>query len=401
MRKSRHIILFLTLLCFCACNPGRTNGRFNKRVTFWRKDKIPYGTYIAYENLPYLFPNADITVSSVSFSRLAQDGGGKKALIFIGHNADLSPEEINGLLSFVGEGNHALLSAVHFGDSLLHTLNIRPGMLSNIISNDMDSLRVSVLQPGTNDSLTFAYPGAANDNWIDSLDLQYATVLGWDIKGRPNLVKFSYKGGGTLFLHFAPMAFTNFFLLHKHNKAYYDNVLSYIPDNVSKVIWDEGFRYDEGGGSGRPRSSFSALRYLLSNDALRMAFFFLLGLLLIIYLFESKRRQRIVPVIDGLRNNSLDFVTTIGRLYYQQRDNRNLVIKMAMHFLDHIRTKYNLSLHLSDEGFADRLSWKTGISKEFLYVLIGDLLRLQESYAVSDDELLTLNKKLEEFYKQA
>ncbi|HVW60314.1 MAG TPA: hypothetical protein VHC48_09775, partial [Puia sp.] len=119
------------------------------------------------------------------------------------------------------------------------------------------------------------------------------------------------------------------------------------------------------------------------------------------YLFESKRRQRIVPVIEGLRNNSLDFVTTIGRLYYQRRDNRNLVTKMAMHFQDHIRTRYNLAVHLSDEGLVDRLSWRTGISKEFLHALTDDLLRLQESPAVSDEELLTMNKKLEEFYKQA
>jgi hypothetical protein len=48
----------------------------------------------------------------------------------------------------------------------------------------------------------------------------------------------------------------------------------------------------------------------------------------------------------------------------------------------------------------DRLSWKTGVSKEFLHVLVGDLLRVQESPSVSDEELLALNRKLEEFYKQ-
>lgn len=398
MRKSRHITLFFALWCLYSCNPGGGHGRLNKRVTFWRKDKIPYGTYIAYESLSYLFPNAEISVSSASLSSLTENGGGKRALIFIGHRADPDPAEINALLTFVGQGNHVFISALHFGDSLLHTLNIRPGILSDLVQGDMDSLRVSVLQPGTNDSLSFAYPGAANDNWIDSLDLQYATVLGKDIKGRPNLVKFSYKGGGSLFLHFAPMTFTNFFLLHKNNKAYYDNVFSYIPDNVSEVLWDENFRYDD---RGRSRSSFSALRYILGNSAFRAAFFLLLLLLLIIYLFESKRRQRIVPVIEGLRNNSLDFVTTIGRLYYQRRDNRNLATKMAIHFQDHIRTKYNLTVHLSDEGLVDRLSWKTGISKEFLHTLIEDLLRLQESPAVSDEELLALNRKLEEFYKQA
>lgn len=396
MRKSSHIILFFALWCLYSCNPGGRRGRINKRVTFWRKDKIPYGTYIAYENLPYLFPNAEISVSSASLSSLVEKGGSKRALIFIGHRADPDATEMNALLNFVGQGNHVFISALHFGDSLLHALNIRPGILSSLVQGDMDSLRVSVLQPGTNDSLSFAYPGAANDNWIDSLDLRYATVLGKDIKGRPNLVKFSYRGGGSLFLHFAPMAFTNFFLLHKNNKAYYENVFSYIPDNVSEVLWDENFRYGD-----RRGGTFSALGYIWSKEPLRWALLLLLLLLLTIYLFESKRRQRIVPVIQGLRNNSLDFVTTIGRLYYQRRDNRNLVTKMAMHFQDHIRTKYNLAVHLSDEGLVDRLSWRTGISVEFLHGLTDDLLRLQESPAVSDEDLLALNRKLEEFYKQA
>jgi len=396
MRKNHHIILLFLLwsLCLCSCNPGGGHGKLNKRVTFWRKDKIPYGTYVAYENLRYLFPNADVSVNNTALSSLARSGGGKRAFIFIGHRADLDANEINGLLNFVGEGNHVFLSALYFGDSLLHTLNIRPGILSGVPYGDMDSLRVSVLQPGTNDSLSFAYPGTGGDNWIDSLDLQYATVLGKDVKGRPNLVKFSYKGGGSLFLHFAPMAFTNFFLLHKNNKAYYDNVLSYIPDNVNEVLWDENFRYERD-------NNFSALGYIWRIRPLRISLLLLLLLLLIIYLFESKRRQRIVPVIEGLRNNSLDFVTTIGRLYYQRRDNRNLVVKMAIHFQDHIRTRYNLSVHLSDEGLVDRLAWKTGISKEFLQSLTGDLLRLQGNQAVSDEELLALNRKLEEFYKQA
>jgi hypothetical protein len=399
MKITRHIVLFLSLCSLFACNPGGGRGRMNRRVTFGHKDKIPYGAYIAYENLPHLFPNAEISINRASFSTLAESGKRKQAYIFIGHRAEFSPAGINGLLNFVGQGNHVFLSALHFSDTLLHTLNIRPGILSDVMPGDMDSLSVSVLQPQTGDSLSFAYPGASNDNWIDSLDTQYATVLGKDVKGRPNLVKFSYKGGGTLFLHFAPMAFTNFFLLHKNNKEYYDNVFSYIPGDVNAVLWDENYFHNE--DSARPHSSFSTLGYIWRVETLRFALLLLLLLLLVIYLFESKRRQRIVPVIEGLRNNSLDFVTTIGRLYYQRRDNRNLISKMAVHFLDHIRTKYNLSLHLSDEGLADRLSWKTGISKEFLHVLIGDLLRLQDGYAVSDEELLALNRKLEEFYKQA
>jgi hypothetical protein len=397
MKKSYGIIwLMLFLLPMLSCNRGSGSKKLNDRMTFRRKDKIPYGTFVAYESLQYLFPNAEISINKSNFVTLAQSEGGKKALIFIGHSARMDASQVNAMLSFVGQGNHVFISSFYFDDSLLHALNLRAGSGSSILSAQ-EGLRVSVLQPVTNDSLSFAYPGAAFDNYVDSLDPVYATVLGRNEQGRPNLVKYSYKGGGSLFLHFAPMAFTNFFLLHKNNKAYYEDVLSYIPNNVNEVLWDENIRYgDDGGG----KSAFSALRYILGSRPLSVAFWLLLLLLLTIYLIESKRRQRIVPVIEGLRNNSLDFVTTVGRLYYQRRDNQNLAGKMATHFQDHIRTKYNLSVHLTDEGFVDRLAYKTGIPKESLNVLKGELLRLQDSPSVSDEELLALNKKLEEFYKQ-
>jgi hypothetical protein len=390
----RGIWLLLCFLPLLSCNPDGSK-KLNKRVTFWRKDKIPYGTFVAYESLPSLFPHAEISVSSTNFSTLAQQGGKKKALIFIGHYAEPDAGEINGLLNFVGQGNHVFLSALHFGDTLLHTLNLRLGANMDAYSGK-DSLGVNILQPGSYDSLSFTYPGEAYGSWLDSLDQKYTTVLGRDARGRPNLVRFSYKGGGSLFLQFAPMAFTNFFLLHKNNKAYYDNVFSYIPGNVNEVLWDESLRYDSNGNNG-----FSALRFIMKNDPLRIGFWLLMLLLLLIYLFESKRRQRIVPVIDSLRNNSLDFVRTIGRLYYQRRDNQNLVMKMATHFQDYIRTRYNLSVQLSDVVLVERLAYKTGIAKEFLHELTEDIMRLQSSQVVLDEELLGLNKKLEEFYKQA
>jgi len=388
------------LITLLSCNDQSSNTP-SQRVTLWRKDKLPYGTYVAYESLPYLFPNAEISVNRKDIASLSQKEG-KKALIFIGHYAEPDPSDINALLNFVGEGNHAFISAFYFSDTLLRSLNVRMGRSG--MEYLRDSLRLSVYQPATKDSLSYVYPGFALDGWVDSMDTKYATVLGRDEKGRPDLIKFSYKGGGTLFLHFAPMAFSNYFLLHKNNKAYYDNVLSYIPEGVNEVIWDESFRYNR-------RKNFSALNYILNSrggsknnedgpHSLAWGFWLLLLLFLLIYLFESKRRQRIVPIIDPLRNTSLDFVTTIGRLYYQRRDNQNLAAKMATHFQDHIRTKYNIPVHLADPGFVERLSYRTGIHKEFLRTLADDILRIQQQGNVTDRELLELNQKLEEFYKQ-
>ncbi|HEX9512805.1 MAG TPA: DUF4350 domain-containing protein [Puia sp.] len=402
LRLGHCLGLLLFLLPILSCNPGGSK-KLNRRVTLWRKDKIPYGTFIAYENLPYLFPDAEVSINQVSPSELkspangnnssdAEGGDRKKAYVIITPRMLPDPSEINAIMSFVGEGNHVFISSFQFGDSLLHTLNVRPApALYNF--QESDSLRLSIYNPVSYDSLSFAYPGASYDNWVSSLDSQYATILGRDAKGRPDLVKFSYKGGGTLFLHFAPMAFTNFFLLHKQNKAYYDNALSYLPVSVKEVIWDEYFRYD------RANNNFSAFRYILSNPPLRWAFWLLLLLFLLIYLFESKRKQRMVPVVEGLRNNSLDFVKTIGRLYYQRRDNHDLALKMSAHFLDHVRTRYNLPVTTPDQGFIERLSYKTGYPKESLQDLVTDIQRLQLEPSLTDEELLAFHRKIDTFYK--
>jgi hypothetical protein len=195
-----------------------------------------------------------------------------------------------------------------------------------------------------------------------------------------------------LYLHFAPMAFTNFFLLHKENMGYYDKVFSYLPASAGEVQWDDYFRY-----SGK---SFSAFRYIIKNPSLRWALWLSLLLFLIIYLFESKRRQRPIPVIPALSNTSLDFVKTIGRLYYQRRDNHNLALKMAAHFQDMIRTRYNLPTSTPDEELISRLSHKTDLSSEFLREIVASIRRLKDGGAVTDQELLEFSEKLNQFYKQ-
>src|SRR5579872_3955404 len=115
----------LLLVTLAACTGGRP--KLNRRVTLWRKDKIPYGTFVAYESLSFLFPGADITINKESPSNL-HTREGKTAYIVIVPVMEPDASEINALLNYVGQGNHVFLSSFRFGDSLLHTLGLRPGL---------------------------------------------------------------------------------------------------------------------------------------------------------------------------------------------------------------------------------------------------------------------------------
>jgi hypothetical protein len=380
----------MLLLSLASCQLNRVK-QIDRRITLKRRDKLPYGTKVAYDGLSYLFPNSTISSNSKPLSGLSSSEGKKAYLIIVGA-MDPSPADINSLLDFVGEGNHVFISARRYGDSLLHTLGVKAsyGYLSD---GPMDSLRLSVVQPVTADSLSFSYPGDSFDGWVDVFDPQYTTVLGRDHLGRPNFIRFAYKGGGTLYLHFAPLAFSNFFLLHKKNIAYYQDALSYLPATVEEVVWDDYFTVSH--------RSWSALDYILGNKSLAAALGLLLLLLLLIYLIESKRRQRPIPVIQPLQNTSLDFVRTIGRLYFQRRDNHNLASKMVTHFQDMVRTRYNLTTSALDEELVNRLAHRAGYQQEALSRLIGYMRVLPSKAYVPDEELMDFHQQLEAFYKIA
>jgi hypothetical protein len=406
---------FAALVAACGSG-GKT---MNKRVTLWRTDKIPYGTYYAYENLRHLFPSSNVVINKRSPDRyrsysVKADKDEEEentttsyddpSVNYIIINNQVLPDEneVNALLNLVGKGQHIFISAFTISGSLLDSLHLKPAFYTSLFNSD-DSLTVSVNNPETNDSLSFTYPGKALDNYFIKVDSNITNILGRDKYGRPNFVQFNYDGGGSIFIHLAPMAFTNFFLLHKNNKAYYDNALSYLPKNSTVVRWDEYFRYhtasSSDGSDGNGKGLFPTLSWINKQQGLKTALPLLVLLMLIIYLFESKRKQRIIPVIVPLQNASVDFVKTVGRLYFQRHDNKNLALKMTVHFQDHVRGRYGIRAALNDPEFEKKLAWKTGYNIDNLKNLLFFMNSLQEMHEVSDAALLEFNHKLEHFYK--
>jgi hypothetical protein len=406
--------LLIWLVALTGLMAGCDSGvkRMNKRVSLWRSDKIPYGTYYAYENLHQLFPGAAVVINKKSPDRYKTfnlknfkdtDGDNtsyddqKSTYIIVSSEVLPDDDELAALLGMVSRGQHVFISSFRISETLLDSLHLKTAFYSGAYNTE-DSLTVSVNNPETNDSLSFTYPGTARDNFFVSVDSTITAILGRDQLGRPNFVRFTYEGGGDLYIHLAPITFSNFFLLHKNNKAYYDNVLSYLPQSSEVVRWDDYFRnHKSGNDSGQ--SAKGLFSWLMKQPSLASALWLLLILMLIIYLFESKRKQRAIPIIQPLKNASVDFVKTIGRLYFQRHDNKNLAQKMTVHFQDHVRGRYGIRAALNDPEFEKRLAWKTGYDINALKDLLYYMNMLQDEYDVTDAGLLELNRKLEHFYK--
>jgi len=109
--------------------------------------------------------------------------------------------------------------------------------------------------------------------------------------------------------------------------------------------------------------------------------------------------QRVVEAAEPNNNTTVAFTETIGRLYLQKKDNRNIADKQITYLLEHIRNQYYLNTSQVNDEFIAALSRKTNASKEGMDKLFQMIHTIQQSEEISDDQLLELNSQVENFFK--
>jgi hypothetical protein len=397
--------LVLLLTFWLVFSTQRDKHVFDERISFNKRDKIPYGLYVAYHSLSHIFPDASVIVNKKkpalwdSLSPLTN----KQALIIISPRFLPDEPELHHLLDFVKAGNTVFIST--------HTLSYDAQNFFNCddYSTDVslfgmdaggDSLSVGLLSPPFPDPKKYDYPGRQYDGYFGKYNKDISYELGSKNDTDINFIQLR-AGQGSIYLHLAPLTFSNYFLLHGQNINYYNKMLSLIPKDTKKVVWDEYFLYKRislgnNGDNGSSKGPFSAL---LSQPSLRAALLLLIILLALFILQEMRRKQRIIPVMAKPRNDSLEFVKTIGRLYHEKRDNKNLSKKMAAYFLEHVRNRYKLSTNKLDDEFVKSLGRKTAQPENDIREIISFIANIDETGEITDGHLADFHKKLEEFYK--
>ena len=147
------------------------------------------------------------------------------------------------------------------------------------------------------------------------------------------------------------------------------------------------------------RRILTPLRYILREPPLKWAFrLMLLGVLLFI-VFRGRRWQRPVPVVAAPVNAILDFVRTVGRLYFQHADHSALVDRKLRYFFDRNRSRQGLTdVDLSEET-ERRVATRTSLSNEHVAGLFARFRRLHRSRSVKPEQLVELDRSLDRFYE--
>lgn len=372
----------------------RTKFKADARLSLGYRDKSVYGGYIAYKLLPGFFGGLPLRVVTKPFTKtyskdthMSSSAG--SAYILTGRHIYTSTQDVADMLSYVEAGNQLFVAAESIDSLFMDTFGFT------------DSLKVTGSSKGgaqhfvnrTFRPAEFSYNGRMGNNYIASLDTAVSAVLGVNDEDHTNFVRIT-RGNGQVFVSLNPYIFTNYFLSTGSNEQALAHMMAYMRAGVGAVFWDEYYKHLSAPQSG----DFSNWQVLMRYPSMRWAFLLALLLMILFAVFEGKRRQRIIPPKPPVVNTSLEFVKTLGKLYFAHHNNLNLANKMIVHLLEFVRTQYNLNTNVLDADFIHRLSRKSGHKEEEVERMIRMVDHIRLSGSITDDELKAFYKSIYHFY---
>jgi hypothetical protein len=360
----------------------------NWQPTLYYKDKIPFGTYVLHNELQHFFPGAQVTNTNKTFyEQFNKASVTGSSYLVVSKTISLTKVDYSAMVKYISAGNSILITAFDWRGTLADTLN-----LSTNQEYKKKNAGLNFTNPKLSQTDNYAFDKDISNEYFADFDTVHAVVLGKNEFGHSNFISFKY-GKGNLYLCTNPTLFTNYGLLNNKGDDYVAKALSYLPDSKN-IFWDE---YQNGD---IPEDT-SPMRVFFSYPALQWAYYIGLFSMIIFIFYEMKRRQRIIPIIEPLKNSTVDFVNVVGQVYYEQRDNMNIAQKKILFFLEHLRTKYYLKTNKLDAEFIGLFSQKTGITSSFAQEMVNHINYVSVQKQINDQELIKLNQLIEKFYNQS
>ncbi|GAB3777628.1 hypothetical protein GCM10028818_25110 [Spirosoma horti] len=362
------------------------------KATYENDDKIPFGTQALYELLPDVMqPSTIKTVRLPVYTLLTESPLPTPSnYIAVCQAFDADKNDLKQLLAYVARGNNAFISAYEIPDSLGVALGFKAEVKDE--SKADSTLRQNFVNPSLHKTTGYNFFHDDGRNYLKIKQPAQITVLGRNARKEPTFIRINY-GKGQFFIHNLPLAFTNYYVLDQKTADYAFKALAYLP--AQPTYWDE---YQKQGRFNEDEQSI--FRYIRSQPALNWAYYIVAFGLIVYAIFAGKRTQRIIPVVEPPTNTSLEFVQTIGRMYFQQGDHENIARKKIQYFLADLRERYGLNTTILDKEFTETLARKSGAPLDETADLVRLLRDAQKSISLSEFDLITLNRAMENF-KQA
>ena len=410
---------------------GKDNFKWDE--TYDEKSQQPYGTHIIHDILRGYLPTAKLEdLKQKVAESLPTDGTGVTTAnyVFIGDGFFTDTADLDKLMLFVHNGGRAFISTNAVPNYFLKRLTY--SICDTVVDQDdelftrgfhsfsstfHDTAITNFKHPQLLEKQPFSYtflyknePMRYGWSYLDTLESSYDSNLcdekeskiapiGTVDSGKINFIKVSY-GNGAVFLHTTPLVFSNIQLLDSTHVRYAEKALSHLQNGV--IYWDTKSRVSRdviNNMNGNIKfNKESPLKYVLAQPSLRWAWFLFLGLIAAYMIFVAKRRQRIIPVLEEKTNTSLQFIQTIGSMYFRQNEQVSICDMKMKQFQTFVRERYKMLSRTMDDEFVKTLAMKSGISDSDVRGITLFEKRIAHN-DITEDVMIEFHHQLNRFYK--
>ena len=390
-RNIRLIILYVIIIVLMGVFMPR---QLDWSPSFSKYHNTPYGAEAIHENIKDLFSKEKVLIADEPLYNLLKDTSiSNTNYIFLNSSFYVDSLDKSALFTFAGAGNNVFISAESFDDKFLDSLDVTTEThLNNFANvNELDG-GISQLEIRDSDEVYEFKAQWVNTYFIrrNSSELEHSGI-GWQ-DSLYNYIKIPYKSGN-FYLHCFPYALTNYYLMKEENRSYISSVFSQLPQDYD-LIWDEYYKPH------RSAVQQSPLSVLMRYEAFRWAYWLTISGVVLFMIFYAKRKQRAIPVIEPPRNESVNFVRTLGSLYYNKGNNKDIFEKKIQVFKEHLYSQFFMKDISFSQAEAEKLKLKSGAKKE----VIDRIFQLENEFRglseISDAQLKAIVKKINEFYNQ-
>lgn len=353
---------------------------------FNTQNKDPYGLFVFNNELPELLKDQKITKTALTpyeyyIDSLKINNSNEKTFLVIEDAAIFDEISAEKILEQVCKGADLVISAENFYSgfsTILDTLDLETDNVSqNKLHFVNDNLSKENFTTKDNYNYVLLVKNPNNHTAIAKLDYELAFIE----------TKF---GKGSIYLNTTPILLTNYYLLNKDKdfSGFTESFASVI--KKKNVVW-----FDINHNSNEREKNNSLLRVLFKHKSFRFAWYTLMTSLLLFVFFYGKRKQRIIPIIEPVKNTTVEYVETVGNLYFQENDIAQLLQKQIQFSLHFIRNNLKISTQKIDTDFKEKLQQKTLASTSDIdaFVQFVQTFNIQQKY--TQQQLIQFNQLLE------
>lgn len=356
-----------------------------KEVIDWRKNfdvnqKSPFGLFVFNKEVKDLFKNKLSKIDVAPYKYYAEKSRKPHNILII--ESEIDEESWKKIFDEVSKGSDAMIIATRLPKNISDSI----GFYGSKISYEDQNVLKLTDKKYQNDFIKLdKFPSGRGFSYIKPKVQILGKTVEENNDDQANFIKAPF-GKGNIYVHCEPLFLTNYYLLKSGNVRYAQSVFSYFNDKETLWFVERNTR----------ESSF-LLRFILGSPPLKYAWWVFLGGMVLFIIFNAKRKQRIVPIIEPLKNTSADFVKSIGNLYLQEGDFHDMMAKKAQYFLNKVRIDLLIDTQNLNNEFAKKLELKTGKPAEMITEAIDLIKRAQDPYAsVMKEDLTRINKLLDD-----